>query len=133
MTRLTLPLAVLLAVAACDDVGPIATLGATRLAWEAVAEGPGWAAKIDDPELTLTLDGRRETVAVTYRDTSQGRVFSGAFSGGPLSLLLAPGPCAPGLDGTPRGYEFTARLTVGDTIRSGCGSRPWTIGYKRPA
>lgn len=133
MTRLAAGLAALLALTACDDVGPIATLGATRLAWEAVAKGEGWSAKIDTPEITLTLDGRTAILPVTYEDTRRGRLFQGRFEGAPVTLLLGPGPCAPGPEGTPKSYEFVATLTVGGTLRTGCGSRPWVIGYSRPA
>lgn len=133
MPRLAFGLAACLALAACDSVGPIATVGATRLAWEAVAEGAGWKADIDDPELTLTVDGRTATVPVTYQDTGQGRRFSGTFQGAPFTLLLGPGPCALGPEGTPPRYEFVATLTLGGQARSGCGSRPWVIGYQRPA
>lgn len=132
MTRPTLCLAALVALAACDSVGPIATIGATRLAWEAVALGDGWSADIDDPEITLAVDGRTATVPVTYEDSRTGRRFSGTFQGAPFTLLLGPGPCALGPEGTPPRYEFVATLTLGATARSGCGSRPWVIGYQRP-
>lgn len=131
--RLVAPCLVLLVLSACDDVGPIATLGATRLAWEAVAEGEGWAAQIDSPEITLTLDGRTATVSAAHEDTRRGRVFSGTLEGRAFTLLLAPGPCALGPEGTPPRYEFVVTMTVGGAVRSGCGSRPWVIGYSPPA
>jgi hypothetical protein len=133
MTRITIGFVALLALTACDSVGPIATLSATRLAWEVEARGNGWSADIDDPQITLTVAGRSETVAVTYEDTRRGRLFSGAFGGAPFTLLLGPGPCALGPEGSPPGDEFVATLTLGGDVRSGCGSRPWVRGYKPPA
>lgn len=133
MTRLALGLFALLVFAACDSVGPIATVGATRLAWDAKARGDGWSAAIDNPKISLSVDGRTATVPVAYEDTRRGRVYSGAFQGAPFELLLGPGPCALGPEGTPPQDEFVVTLTVDRTARTGCGSRPWVIGYKPPA
>jgi uncharacterized membrane protein len=132
MSRHAFGLAALVVFTACDSVGPIATLGATRLAWEVKAMGDGWTADIDDPEMTLTIDGYTETMLVVTENTGRGRVYSGAIRGLPFTLLVGPGPCALGLEGAPTRYEFIMTLTVAGEVRSGCGSRPWVIGYKPP-
>lgn len=116
-----LGLATVMTLASCSDVGPIGTLSATRLAWEAIAVGADWQARIDNPELTLTLKDRTETVAITYDDTWTGRKFRGTLSQGPLLLELMPGPC----ENAGKSYEFRARLTIGTEERLGCGSRGW--------
>lgn len=126
-------LATCIALAACDSVGPIATIGATRLAWEVVAKGDGWSAEIDNPQMTLTVDGYTETMLVVTETGRRGRLYSGAIRGLPFTLLVGPGPCALGPEGTPPRYEFIMTLKVGGQERSGCGSRPWVIGYKPPA
>lgn len=125
LRALSPPLFLLSLLAACDDVGPIATRGATRLAWEAVAKGPGWAATIDDPLAEITLDGQAETGPVTHEDGRTGRTFHGQHGGQPYALLLSAGPCALGPEGAPATYEFHARLTLGGRTFEGCASRGW--------
>ncbi|MCY1126922.1 hypothetical protein OU426_08655 [Frigidibacter sp. RF13] len=122
-----LPTLLLPLLAACDDVGPIATKGATRLAWEAGAKGPGWAATIDNPLASLTVDGRAESGPITYKDGRNGRTFHGQFGGEPYTLLLSAGPCALGPEGSPKTYEFHARLTLGERVLDGCASRGWLM------
>ena len=121
LARTCLALAGVMTLASCSDIGPIGTLSATRLAWEAIAVGPYWQARIDNPELTLTVNGRTETVATTYDDTWTGRKYSGALSQGSFLLELMPGPCT----SAGKSYEFRARLTIGTEERTGCAARGW--------
>lgn len=114
-------LAALLLLSACSDRGPIGTVAATRLAWEATAIGPDWQARIDNPQLTLTVNNRTETLATTYDNTWTGREYYATLSGQPVMLKLMPGPC----DINGKQYEFRSRLVIADQQREGCATRNW--------
>ncbi|WP_284163652.1 hypothetical protein [Frigidibacter sp. SD6-1] len=117
------PLLLVPLLAACDDVGPVATKAATRLVRDASASGPGWAADIDRPLAEITLDGRARIGPVTHDDGPNGRTFRGQFDGQSYALLISAGPCVQGSEGAPTSFEFHARLTIGDRVLEGCANR----------
>jgi uncharacterized membrane protein len=86
-----------------------------------VGTEPFWNMGIEGVTLTYTTpDNMAGTTATVTRFSGNGGLgFSGTLDGQELQIAVTPGDCSDGM--SDRTYPFTATVTLGETMLTGCG------------
>ncbi len=141
--RFALPLAALLALAACqppgnesssgeggsgdvtetqgaDDKQPFDGIAPTETLHVTGTE-PFWGGTVAGDTVTYTTpDNQAGESIAAHRFAGRGGVsFTGTFSGGDFAMMVTPGQCSDGM--SDRTYPFTVTLKLADETRRGCG------------